>query len=425
MRRFWLLVALLLVPSSCNGSSSPETVEQLQAQVDALSERLAEATAASTPPPTTTTPAPTTTTLDAEKPVGETTGLSPGDCIEAFTFEVSPEPSDQSALFGYTFDLTEPGDEIRLVLLDCQSLQYTTSIGGGASLKVQVHVIPGRPTPTAPELELAWIDSQGRQIPKAYFDNFGFTSQYSYVGHPFVIRYKVPQAEINLADDCDSYEVRQPFTFRQETIEGWRVHFECVIEYLPGLMSTIVNDLTADLGYVNSVLPAQILTRLQTTDVFLVGSQAAKPTDIMKTSCGGAVFIHPGDQSVTKPQDYLGSVVINAQCWIGTREEQAAGLTLHEFAHAWHCMNWPCFEGDTQIEEAYEAAMASGIYDVTENKAGFKRRHYGAMNKMEYFATLTEAWFWERLDYPFNRDDLLKHDPLGAAAVQAAWSVAP
>jgi Mlc titration factor MtfA (ptsG expression regulator) len=145
----------------------------------------------------------------------------------------------------------------------------------------------------------------------------------------------------------------------------------------------------------------------------------------MKTGCGGAAFIHPGDQSVTKPQDYLGSVVINAQCWIGTREQQAAGLTLHEFAHAWHCMNWPCFEGDTQIEEAYEAAMASGIYDVTEDKAGFKRRHYGATNKQEYFATLTEAWFWERQNYPFNRDDLLKHDPLGAAAVQAAWSVAP
>jgi hypothetical protein len=374
------------------------------------------------PQPTITQPP--TTTLDIEELGGETSGPGPGDCVEAFTFEESPKPSDQSALFDYTFILEEPGDAIRLTLLPCDSLQYIASTPGGAKFEFVVGAISG--SPAASELELAWINWAGQQESKGRFDDYGLAAQHTSVGHPFVIRYKIPQPEVNLADDCESYEARQPFTFRQETIKGWRIHFECIIEYTPGLMPTIVNDLTADLAYINSILPAPILTRLQATDVFIVGSTEAKPNSKMKTGCGGAVFMNPlGDMaSQTVPEAYSGSVVVNAHCWIGTREEQPAGLTLHEFAHAWHCMNWPCFEGDTQISEAYEAAVASGSYDLVERGERMER-HYGLTDKQEYFAELTEAWFWKNETYPYNREDLLNHDPLGAAVVEAAWSVVP
>ena len=48
---------------------------------------------------------------------------------------------------------------------------------------------------------------------------------------------------------------------------------------------------------------------------------------------------------------------------------------------------------------------------------------YSTVNDHEYFADLTEAWFWENDFYPYNREQLLTHDPVGAAAVEAAWTV--
>jgi len=118
---------------------------------------------------------------------------------------------------------------------------------------------------------------------------------------------------------------------------------------------------------------------------------------------------------------------------------------LHELAHAWHCMNWTnavintsllnpqpsrdasgCFVGDTQIEEAYEAALSAGIYEAVYRVGELLPvEAYANTNKQEYFAELTEAWFLENDYYPQNREELLKHDPLGAAAIEAAWSSPP
>jgi len=246
----------------------------------------------------------------------------------------------------------------------------------------------------------------------------------TWVGHAFVFRRALRQPVVSLTESCDSPESRQEFTFRQETISGWTIHFECPIEYLPGLMETIINEMAEDLDYVNSVLPEEIVARLQATQFYVVASRSAKPTSIMKSGCGGAVFMSPNHGLRKTPEAYRGSIVVNANCWIYTREEQPAGLTLHELAHAWHCMNWPCFEGDIEIRRAYEAALAADLYGAVEKPGGIGLG-YATTNRMEYFAELTEAWFWENEQYPFNREQLLEHDPAGAAMLEAAWSVAP
>ena len=40
----------------------------------------------------------------------------------------------------------------------------------------------------------------------------------------------------------------------------------------------------------------------------------------------------------------------------------------------------------------------------------------------EYFAELSEAWYWENDFQPFDRAELETFDPQGAAAVEAAWT---
>ena len=69
--------------------------------------------------------------------------------------------------------------------------------------------------------------------------------------------------------------------------------------------------------------------------------------------------------------------------------------------------------------------MAITQNDQVERNSGNTEKAYAATNKQEYFAELTEAWFWENDFYPYNREELLEHDPLGAAAVEAAWNVVP
>jgi hypothetical protein len=241
----------------------------------------------------------------------------------------------------------------------------------------------------------------------------------------WVVRHATPQPEVTVVSNCDDMETRQPLTFQLQSIHGWGVHFECVIEYLPGLMSTIVPELTADLQHINTLLPAPILSRLQSTRFFVVASTDAKPTAQMRER-GGALFWDPRINVARRkvPELYSASIVINAQSWSGIRKWQPAGATLHEVAHAWHCMNWnPCFAGATEIRAAYDAAMTSGIYDLVDRNDGNREKAYAATNDHEYFADLTEAWFWENDFYPYNREQLLTHDPVGAAAVEAAWTV--
>ena len=304
--------------------------------------------------------------------------------------------------------------------IPCEAVSYLSTLSDGPSLNFEV-------TETAlsgSSYELFWLDRSGSEQKYADLGNNRRRLQQTYVGHPWVIRVSTPQPEVNLVSNCTGIETKRAFTFRLELMHGWNVHLECVIEFERELMSKIVHELNADLQYLTTLLPTEILTRLHATQIFVVGSTQAKPTPQMRQG-GGAVFMNPlGSMARQKaPELYSGAVVINADKWQDLQKYQPA-VTLHELAHAWHCMNWnPCFDGATQIRSAYDAAMTSGIYDMVERNDGTQGKAYAATNDHEYFAELTEAWFWENDYYPYNREQLLVHDPLGAAVVEAAWTV--
>jgi hypothetical protein len=100
--------------------------------------------------------------------------------------------------------------------------------------------------------------------------------------------------------------------------------------------------------------------------------------------------------------------------------EQQPAMMLHELAHAWHHQR---LGYDHQpIIDAYEAAMEAGLYDEVEYISGGIVEAYATGNHVEYFAELTEAWFWINDFYPFDRNQLSDHDPIGAAVLQGAWN---
>lgn len=353
-----------------------------------------------------------------------------GDCIEAFMFEESDGPSDTNSILEYTFSPTNPDTNVRLRILSCDALRYLGSVRNGAPLEFTVRLN----VDDYVELDLMWLDSAGIESvvgPEVVnFPSGTLQPVQTYAGHVFVVRYARPQPTIVEVERCDLTENRQPFKFRKDIIQGWEVHFECVIEYTPTLMESVTAALEDDLKHINSLLPEQILSRLKTaTPFFVVASDDAKVTKKMKAGEGHGFYIRrdqpPEAARMTRaPNEYAGSIVVSATGLRIIRDQQPAGLTLHELAHAWHCLNWdPCMDGADEIMAAYNSAMEANLYDSVERNDGEIEDAYATENDREYFAELTEAWFWENDYYPYNREQLLTHDPVGAAAVEAAWTV--
>ena len=85
-------------------------------------------------------------------------------------------------------------------------------------------------------------------------------------------------------------------------------------------------------------------------------------------------------------------------------------VILHELAHAFHDQ-FLSFD-NPKIIEAYDKAMADGLYEKVLLYTGRKVRHYAATNHKEYFAEGTESFFYRNDFYPFVAAELEEHDPV-------------
>src|SRR5262249_32620230 len=101
----------------------------------------------------------------------------------------------------------------------------------------------------------------------------------------------------------------------------------------------------------------------------------------------------------------------------GVKQERC--VILHELSHAVHLQ---LFGPDNpHIKTAYRQAMERGLYDEAENVNGRKIKPYARANEKEYFAELSCAYLNKLHYFPFNRDDLKKHDPTGYKMMEATW----
>ncbi|MEI6870876.1 MAG: hypothetical protein WCL08_01205 [Verrucomicrobiota bacterium] len=101
---------------------------------------------------------------------------------------------------------------------------------------------------------------------------------------------------------------------------------------------------------------------------------------------------------------------------------------LHELAHAYHDRVLEGGMRNVEIVAAYERAKASGRYEKVERVNGGNRPHtfelaYAMTNPREYFAETSEAYFGQNDFYPFNRMELMQHDPEMADLLRKLWGV--
>jgi len=94
-------------------------------------------------------------------------------------------------------------------------------------------------------------------------------------------------------------------------------------------------------------------------------------------------------------------------------------VVLHELAHSYH--DQVLGHDDFRIIDAYNKAMAKGIYRKVLIYNGKTVHHYGARDIYEYFAEATEAYFYCNDHYPFVAAELKLHDPVLFDIMVEVW----
>ena len=222
------------------------------------------------------------------------------------------------------------------------------------------------------------------------------------------------------ADDEDS-ECPPPFDevgqYGRFLLDGWPVHMR--LELLQDdivLGCAVFDHLTGDLATVRNALNGSRIERLRQVNIWIEVDEPQFP---------GAVY-HPSAGWLADngyPTEWAEGIQIgNAQNYLDWTSVQPA-IVLHELSHAWH--HQVVGYNDPSLLAAYESAMASGLYDAVEYANGTIQEAYATTNVQEYFAELSEAWFWSNDFQPFDRAELLTFDPTGATAVEQAWAVVP
>jgi hypothetical protein len=103
------------------------------------------------------------------------------------------------------------------------------------------------------------------------------------------------------------------------------------------------------------------------------------------------------------------------------RHRGASVLTMfHELLHAWH--DRVLGFGDKRIIEAHKRAVASGKYDSVMRTSGRRVEHYALSTHQEFFAEMSEAWFYVNDYYPFVRAEIQQYDPKTFELLKELWT---
>lgn len=207
-------------------------------------------------------------------------------------------------------------------------------------------------------------------------------------------------------------------------IEGFAIRVHRALDAEPTMLADLLDALRHDLRAVRRELPEDAMAALADVTFWIERQGRAVPGGMS----GRGMCYHPSRQWL-ETHGILsakagGIEIARASDFIPWRRNQP-WMVLHELAHAYHA-RLPAW-ADSEIERAFDTAMADGRYDAVEyNLAPPRetRRAYAANNHREYFAELSEAWFGLNDYAPFTRRALEAHDPAGAALMARLWGLA-
>ncbi|MFH5803512.1 hypothetical protein [Alienimonas sp. DA493] len=203
--------------------------------------------------------------------------------------------------------------------------------------------------------------------------------------------------------------------YRTQRVRGWTVHFsEALLADQPEAVAKALPLIDEQLARVVRALPKEPLAAVRRVPVWL-----SPPYDGFRPTAE----YHPNVDWLIRNgrrKELARSVELTNVGIFPREHERMPMLMLHEFAHAYHDQTLG-FD-DPRVIQAYDAAKRGGGYDAVERGDGRVERAYAITNHKEYFAESTEAYFGRNDFYPFDRDELRRHDPRMHDLLVQLWS---
>lgn len=202
-------------------------------------------------------------------------------------------------------------------------------------------------------------------------------------------------------------------------IEGWTVHVE------PALLTGEHQDegtmalkmLANHLQRISILVPKDQLERLRAVEFWV---EHAHP------ELRGKQY-HPDEGWLTKrgyDKRLAMKIHITHAAELFSREQMLKhpAVVLHELAHGFH--DQVLSFDDRRIIDAFNKAMESGIYNKVLYYTGKVVPHYATTNHKEYFAEVTESYFYRNDFFPFVSAELKRHDPTVHDLLVEIWGTA-
>ncbi len=206
--------------------------------------------------------------------------------------------------------------------------------------------------------------------------------------------------------------------YESRSIQGFEVYVEQdALNNYPQETNEAINLLTSKLiEIIDFGLKEEIIEELQLVKIFVDWN----------TTNGSAVY-HPYLQWLIDNgyivEKWKSIEISNISNFINWTELNQPFMVMHEFAHAYH--HRVLGFSYAPIIQAFNNAMQNNLYDSVLYHAGngvyYYREAYAATNEKEYFAELTEAYLGENDFFPFIREELELHDPIGYDLLLSIW----
>ena len=213
-----------------------------------------------------------------------------------------------------------------------------------------------------------------------------------------------------------------PPGYETREISSWTVHISRALLATNGpATDRAIELLGAQLAEVVRRVPPTALVELRKVPLWISPEYPGVQPRAEFHPDAGWLREHGRDPAMAKAVEFTNVRIFESE----TR--RMPNFTLHELAHAYHDGVLPGGFENASIKAAYEKARLSGKYDYVEQRFGDGRSAYGRAYAMtdpqEYFAESTEAFFSTNDFFPFNREELRRHDPEMFALLEKLWGI--
>jgi hypothetical protein len=217
-----------------------------------------------------------------------------------------------------------------------------------------------------------------------------------------------------------SSESATKWKYRNTQVLGWTVRIRDELDTdSPQAMTEAIEQLKEQLEEIEKVVPPEAVAKLKGV-VLWFSPEYAKGQPRAEYHPGREWLVNNGrDPAMMRGVEFTNVRVFAAE------RKRMPNFVLHELAHAYHHQFLTDGFENKRIAELYQRAKDAGIYEQVEQRFGDGRsevvKAYGMNNPAEYFAENSEAYFSTNDFFPFDKEQLLKHDPAMLEALKNLW----